>query len=215
MSRPAILTVDDDPAVSRAVARDLRRRYGQDYQVVRASSGTEGLDALREIKAHIQEVNDFLSTLPTSEVPEGKITRELSRKYPQLRVWVLVMEEFQNYFETDTGQRRYVSDFRIADLIVRLRFPIARRRLRARGASARRRRPGGQSAGADGARGPRRPRGGRGLLRGPRTRGPAGRAMIPAARSRAGRAGRRRTAERGLPRRRGRRPGRGGAPKPA
>jgi hypothetical protein len=32
----------------------------------------------------------------------------------------------QNYFDTDTGQRRYVSDFRIADLIVRLRFPIGR-----------------------------------------------------------------------------------------
>jgi thioredoxin reductase (NADPH) len=45
-----MLTVDDDPAVSRAVARDLRRRYGQDYQVVRATSGAEALDALREIK---------------------------------------------------------------------------------------------------------------------------------------------------------------------
>jgi thioredoxin reductase (NADPH) len=45
-----MLTVDDDQAVSRAVARDLRRRYGQDYQVVRASSGPEALDTLREIK---------------------------------------------------------------------------------------------------------------------------------------------------------------------
>ena len=45
-----MLTVDDDPAVSRAVARDLRRRYGEEYQIVRASSGTEALDALREIK---------------------------------------------------------------------------------------------------------------------------------------------------------------------
>src|SRR3982750_2061171 len=45
-----MLTVDDDPAVSRAVARDLRRRYGEEYQIVRASSGDEGLDALREIK---------------------------------------------------------------------------------------------------------------------------------------------------------------------
>jgi len=45
-----MLTVDDDPAVSRAVARDLRRRYGQDYQILRASSGAEALDALREIK---------------------------------------------------------------------------------------------------------------------------------------------------------------------
>ena len=50
MGRPAMLTVDDDPAVSRAVARDLRRRYGQEYQIVRASSATDALDALREIK---------------------------------------------------------------------------------------------------------------------------------------------------------------------
>ncbi|MDT5036814.1 MAG: thioredoxin reductase, partial [Micromonosporaceae bacterium] len=42
--------VDDDPAVSRAVARDLRRRYGEEYQIVRATSGAEALDALREIK---------------------------------------------------------------------------------------------------------------------------------------------------------------------
>src|ERR687898_487418 len=45
-----MLTVDDDPAVSRAVARDLRRKYGEEYQIVRASSGDEGLSALREIK---------------------------------------------------------------------------------------------------------------------------------------------------------------------
>jgi thioredoxin reductase (NADPH) len=45
-----MLTVDDDPAVSRAVARDLRRRYGEDYQILRASSGAEALDTLREIK---------------------------------------------------------------------------------------------------------------------------------------------------------------------
>src|SRR5688572_7751149 len=50
VSSPAILTVDDDPAVSRAVARDLRRRYGERYRVVRASSGQEALEALREIK---------------------------------------------------------------------------------------------------------------------------------------------------------------------
>ena len=48
--RPHLLTVDDDPSVSRAVARDLRRRYGEDYRIVRAGSGAEALDALREIK---------------------------------------------------------------------------------------------------------------------------------------------------------------------
>jgi thioredoxin reductase (NADPH) len=45
-----MLTVDDDPAVSRAVARDLRRRYGEEYQIIRASSAAEALDALRELK---------------------------------------------------------------------------------------------------------------------------------------------------------------------
>ncbi|MFE3140840.1 FAD-dependent oxidoreductase [Streptomyces scopuliridis] len=50
MANPTILTVDDDPAVSRAVARDIRRRYGGQYRVVRAVSGAEALEALREIK---------------------------------------------------------------------------------------------------------------------------------------------------------------------
>ncbi|MBL7254091.1 FAD-dependent oxidoreductase [Paractinoplanes lichenicola] len=50
MGHPAILTVDDDPAVSRAIARDLRRRYGDQYRILRASSATEALDALKELK---------------------------------------------------------------------------------------------------------------------------------------------------------------------
>ncbi|MEU8590069.1 FAD-dependent oxidoreductase [Streptomyces sp. NPDC048664] len=49
-ARTVILTVDDDPGVSRAVARDLRRRYGQSYRIVRAESGASGLEALRELK---------------------------------------------------------------------------------------------------------------------------------------------------------------------
>src|SRR5437764_5459856 len=44
------MTVDDDPAVSRSVARDLRRRYGKEYRVIRADSGQDALEALREIK---------------------------------------------------------------------------------------------------------------------------------------------------------------------
>ncbi len=48
--RTAIVTVDDDPGVSRAVARDLRRRYGEQHRIVRAESGAAALDALRELK---------------------------------------------------------------------------------------------------------------------------------------------------------------------
>jgi thioredoxin reductase (NADPH) len=48
--RPVILTVDDDPGVSRAVARDLRRRYGEQNRIVRAESGADALEALRQMK---------------------------------------------------------------------------------------------------------------------------------------------------------------------
>jgi thioredoxin reductase (NADPH) len=44
------MTVDDDPDVSRAVARDLRRRYGEQHRIVRAESGEDALEALREMK---------------------------------------------------------------------------------------------------------------------------------------------------------------------
>ena len=44
------MTVDDDPDVSRAVARDLRRRYGERHRIVRAESGEAALDALRQMK---------------------------------------------------------------------------------------------------------------------------------------------------------------------
>lgn len=49
-ARVVILTVDDDPGVSRAIARDLRRRYGGGYRIVRAESGESALEALRELK---------------------------------------------------------------------------------------------------------------------------------------------------------------------
>ncbi|GGU56475.1 FAD-dependent oxidoreductase [Streptomyces daghestanicus] len=49
-ARTVIMTVDDDPGVSRAVARDLRRRYGAGHRIVRAESGESALQALRELK---------------------------------------------------------------------------------------------------------------------------------------------------------------------
>ena len=49
MSKPAIVSVDDDPQVLAAIGRDLRGRYGEHYRVVRAPSGAEALDALDEM----------------------------------------------------------------------------------------------------------------------------------------------------------------------
>ena len=64
---------------------------------------THLLQALDEILEHIEHVNQTLAKLPATVCPEGKLTEELARdpRYPDLRVLMLVMEEFQVYFETE------------------------------------------------------------------------------------------------------------------
>ena len=54
--RPAIAVVDDEPAVLAAVARDLRRGFGDRYRILRAGSGPEALDVLREVRARGEQV---------------------------------------------------------------------------------------------------------------------------------------------------------------
>ncbi|NUT49178.1 MAG: FAD-dependent oxidoreductase, partial [Saccharothrix sp.] len=61
VARPSILTVDDDPGVSRSVARDLRRKYGERYRIIRAESGPQALEAVREIKLRGEEVAVLLA----------------------------------------------------------------------------------------------------------------------------------------------------------
>ncbi len=46
---PAILAVDDEPAVLAAVARDLRRGFGESYRIMRAGSGAEALELLGQM----------------------------------------------------------------------------------------------------------------------------------------------------------------------
>jgi thioredoxin reductase (NADPH) len=54
--RPLLLAVDDEPAVLAAVARDLRRGFGERYRVMRAASGAEGLEILTEVRRRGQQV---------------------------------------------------------------------------------------------------------------------------------------------------------------
>ena len=56
VARPVILTVDDDPGVSRAIARDLRRRYGEKWRVLRAESGADALEALKQLRLRGDQV---------------------------------------------------------------------------------------------------------------------------------------------------------------
>ena len=50
MTKPILLVVDDDSDVLNAISRDLRTRYGRDFRVLRAESGTAALELLRELK---------------------------------------------------------------------------------------------------------------------------------------------------------------------
>ena len=48
--RPAILAVDDEPAVLAAISRDLRSGFGERFRVLRAGSGDEALEILTELR---------------------------------------------------------------------------------------------------------------------------------------------------------------------
>ncbi len=56
MSKPVILTVDDDAAVLRAIARDLRQKYANGYRIVQAESGAEALEVLEELQEREEPV---------------------------------------------------------------------------------------------------------------------------------------------------------------
>ncbi len=54
--RPAIVVVDDEPAVLAAVARDLRSGFGERFRILRAPSGAEALEILRQLRARGDQV---------------------------------------------------------------------------------------------------------------------------------------------------------------
>src|SRR3979411_27697 len=83
--RIAIVTVDDDPGVSRSVARDLRRRYGADYRIVRAESGDQGLDALREMKLRGDQVAVLIADYRMPQMTGIEFLEQAMDLYPTAR----------------------------------------------------------------------------------------------------------------------------------
>ncbi|MGW1669756.1 FAD-dependent oxidoreductase [Streptomyces sp. NPDC002324] len=84
-ARNVILTVDDDPGVSRAVARDLRRRYGESYRIVRAESGQSALEALRELKLRGDQVAVILADYRMPEMNGIEFLEQALDVYPGAR----------------------------------------------------------------------------------------------------------------------------------
>jgi thioredoxin reductase (NADPH) len=84
-SHKAILTVDDDAGVSRAVARDLRRRYGDQYRIVRAESAPAALEALRQMKLRGDLVAVILADYRMPELNGIEFLEQAMDIYPGAR----------------------------------------------------------------------------------------------------------------------------------
>src|SRR5580704_3014167 len=85
MTPAILLTVDDDPEVSRALARDLRQRYGEDYRIRRAESGPAALDALKELKLRDERVGLLLADQRMPEMTGVEFLAEARQFYPKAR----------------------------------------------------------------------------------------------------------------------------------
>jgi thioredoxin reductase (NADPH) len=96
--KPILLTVDDDPGVSRAVARDLRRQYGEDYRVVRTESGPQALATLRELKLRGDLVAVLLADHRMPEMSGLEFLEEAMDLFPHARRALLTA-----YADTDAA----------------------------------------------------------------------------------------------------------------
>jgi len=95
---PILLTVDDDPEVSRSLARDLRQRYAEDYRIRRAESGPAALDALRELKLRDEKVGLLLADHRMPEMTGVEFLAEARQLYPKARRVLLTA-----YADTDAA----------------------------------------------------------------------------------------------------------------
>jgi thioredoxin reductase (NADPH) len=100
MTKPTILAVDDDPVVSRAVARDLRARYGADYKVIPATSGAQALAVFAELTLRDRAVALVACDQRMPEMTGIEVLELIGRQAPDAKLLLLTA-----YADTDVAIR--------------------------------------------------------------------------------------------------------------
>ncbi len=87
--KPAILAVDDEPAVAAAIGRDLRRRYGERYWVIVAGSGGEAIEVVRELVDKREVLALVVADQRMPQVTGIDVLTEVGKLAPQARTVLL------------------------------------------------------------------------------------------------------------------------------
>ncbi len=85
MANPVILTVDDEPQVRNAIERDLRRQYGAEYRIIKAATGGEALETVRQLKQRNDPVALFLVDQRMPGMSGTEFLAEALKLYPEAR----------------------------------------------------------------------------------------------------------------------------------
>lgn len=85
MNKPVLLTVDDDPEVLNAIERDLRVHFRSDYRVVKASSGAQALDTVKQLKQREAQLALFLVDERMPSMTGTQFLLEAMKVYPDAR----------------------------------------------------------------------------------------------------------------------------------
>lgn len=100
MPKPTIIAVDDDPGVSQAIVRDLRRHCGAEYRVVRATSGAQALDLLAELMLRDRSIALVVSDQRMPEMTGIEMLEHVRRRSPDTKLLLLTA-----YADTDVAVR--------------------------------------------------------------------------------------------------------------
>ncbi len=85
MKKPILFAIDDDPQVLRAVVRDLRTIYGNEYRILSTASAKEALDSLKELKNKGETVALFLSDQRMPEMLGVEFLEKAKLLFPEAK----------------------------------------------------------------------------------------------------------------------------------